>query len=320
MDNIYNDYNTDRAIENFTTLMSKDRPYFFSRIGGSDYMAIVEYFSNKNLIDNPVWLEHKLDVVRHYNGYFDFGSHDERKENFRRYLEDMISFYKDGDDMSYAGSHLIYQFETRNFNHEDKNFLQYMSIGKDKYQYAFIEQIKPFLQSFSIWGKDKKILIISPFSKSIQYQFERIDKLYLNYQFPNIELLTYNTPITYSTPSDTKESLNISTNNWHEECQRILNDIKEIDFDIAFLSCASYSMFLGTHIKAMGKKSIYMGGIINVFFNIWGDRYDDFFYEKAGLNLDYLIDPFENEDIQSLKGGRSMKGESLNAYFGKRNK
>jgi hypothetical protein len=121
---------------------------------------------------------------------------------------------------------------------------------------------------------------------------------------------------------DNKHTLNVETSNWHEECQRMTEDIRHIDFDVAFLSCASYSMFLGNFIKdVLGKKSIYLGGIVNAYFNIYGGRYAHMekfhnIFSNAGLNLEYQIDPLELADIDKINSGRGKITESLSAYFG----
>ena len=101
-------------------------------------------------------------------------------------------------------------------------------------------------------------------------------------------------------------------------------EIADIDFDIALLSCGSYAMHLGNYIKdSLNKKSIYLGGILNMYFNIYGERYNPdgnykFIYENAGLNLDYQIDPLELDHIDRINSGRGKRTESLNAYFGKK--
>lgn len=314
---IFNDYTSEETINIFTDIMNQKIPLFFSRIGGSDYDTVFRYFNNKNLINDINFCNKSIERVKTYNGYFDF---DNDINNFRKYLDDMLSYYKNSDDVTYCCQYLIDQFDNNIFNQDDRIFLDYILDGKKAIHYSFIETVQPLLKSFTNWGKNKKILIVSPFSKSIEYQFKNKDNLYLNYRFPDFELLTYNTKITYNSVEDSKNSLNIETNNWHEECLRISNGISKIDFDIALLSCASYSMFLGNFIKYnLHKKSIYLGGIINVFFNIYGGRFQESFYNLCGLNLKYQIDPFENDDILNIKGGRNNGNtESLSAYFGKK--
>jgi len=306
-------------VDYFSSYIDQNKPIFFGRIGGSDTNIIKNYFDNKDIIHTPNWYESNLhtanaislSTVKMYNGYFDF---DNNIDNFIKYLENMIKYYKNSDDC----------FHTQCGGYFESNntvFLDYILDGKTIINYGFVETIRPFLKSFTIWGKNKKILIVSPLSKSIEYQFKNKENLYVDYKFPEFELKTYNTKITYNSSDEIKENLNITTNNWHEECQRMSKEISKIDFDIALLSCASYGMFLGNHIKYnMGKKAIYLGGCLNLFFNIYGGRYTDADFKNCGLNLEYQIDPIENIDIERIKGGREKPSEALNAYFGKRKK
>lgn len=298
--------------EHFINLMSQDKPLFFGRIGGSDTQAVKEFYDDPDFMNRARKL-YLLDIVKQYNGYFDFT---ENENNYEKYLRDMLSFYRNSNDCSHSQ---FDQLINKNFN-----FLEYVTEGKTLINYGFIECVLPFMKSFFVWAEGKKILFINPFSKSIEYQWKNKDHLYLEYKFPDFELKTYNTSITYNTKGDTKSTLRVTTNNWHEECQRMAGEISNIDFDIAIMSCASYGMYLGTFIRdALKKKAIYLGGIINVYFNIYGGRYDETrrhdYYTQCGLNPDFMIDPFENEDIKGITGGRERWSESLNAYFGKRN-
>lgn len=139
-----------------------------------------------------------------------------------------------------------------------------------------------------------------------------------DYRFPDFQLATYNSKVTYSTQDDTSMTLHVGTKNWHEECAEMASAIAEIDFDVAFLSCASYSMYLGNFIKnRMGKKALYLGGTLSPMFNIYAPRYD-FDYFNDLMNLDFQIDAVENAHVEHLAAGRSTQSEALNAYFGRR--
>jgi hypothetical protein len=180
--------------------------------------------------------------------------------------------------------------------------------------YAFFESITPFLNKFEYLAKNKKVLFISPFSKSIQYQYKRKDKLINNYVLPDFELLTYNTPITYNNQDNS--ITNVSTNNWFEQCELMANEISKIDFDIAFLSYGSYALFLGDFIaENLKKTSFYLGGILNVIFNIAGDRYNNCEYYRNFMNMQYQLKAFEQDDYLKISAGRNIKSEGFNAYF-----
>jgi hypothetical protein len=315
---VMNDWESQETLEKFCNIMNHPDPLFFARIGGSDYECVTDYFNNPSVINNHDWYKYHYLRVRSHNGYFDFES---KQENFVAYLETMLRCYSNSDAFTYGNSKLIKSFESNQFLIADANFINHLCKNKVCINYTFIESIAPFLNSLSVWLANKKILIISPLSRSIEHQYKNKDKLYNNYVFPEFDLKTYNTMITYSDRNDQSSSLNVTTNNWLEESNRMSEEISQLDFDIALLSCGSYAMYLGDYIKnTLKKKSLYLGGILNMLFNIYGGRYNQHGYiqlgQRVGLNTEYQIDPFENKDIEHIKSGRDFKTESLRAYFG----
>lgn len=332
----YSNFNEEKNI--FSDIILTNQPLFIGRIGGSDYNIVQEYFNNKQIYSRPSIYDltptlllrildkifskkntrrkysFAIDTVKKFNGYFDFQN---QRTNFIKYLNEMITGYMAADHFFVGESTLINKFNEKTFTKNDLGFLKCILKDKVIINYSFIESVLPFLESFKYWGKNKKILIISPFSKSIEYQYNRKDNLIKGYKFPDFKLTTYNTKITYNSKIDTKETLGVQTNNWLEELEKMKKDIALLDFDIALLSCGSYAMPLGKYIKNMGKKSIYIGGVLNVIFNIYGKRYDTSFFNDI-VNIEYQITAFENVDIEKIKGGRKTKNESLNAYFGEK--
>jgi hypothetical protein len=289
--------------------------WFLNRIGGSDYDAVYDYKNRKNKLFN---LQHHLQNTKELNGYFDKSTdNNEIEKNFIRYLKKMYKCYTNSDAYTNAVSYIQNIFLSNDIN----KIIYNKKICGDKkiIHYYYIESIEDFIKDFKIFGDNKKILIISPFEESIKYQTQkdRINNLINNYTFPNCEFLTYKTPITYN--ADNNDLINeVTTNNWLEQCEKMENEIQQLDFDIAFLSCASYATCLGSFIaRKMNKKAIYIGGPLNIFFNIHGGRYANhkWYNEKNFNNLSYRITAFEKEKYVNTKGGRKYSTESFNAYF-----
>jgi len=284
--------------------------WFLNRLGGSDFDAVTEYFNvekNSNLYNFSLYIQNTKEL----NGYFD-KSTDEIiiKQNFIIYLEKMYNCYINSHSFTNAmGTIQKYFRHTRNI------FNKTICGDKTLIHYYYIEGIMDFLNDFKIFAENKKILIISPFSESIKYQSQltRINNLINNYIFPNCTFLTYNTPITYNNANDNLDE--VVCENWLEQCTNMEKEIEILDFDIALLSCASYANCLGSFIaNKMNKKSIYIGGVLNVLFNIYGSRYDDDFYNSIN-NLEYRIKAIESSKYSNIKGGRKFKNEALRAYF-----
>jgi hypothetical protein len=299
----------------------------FSRLGGIEFDIASVQRHNPRWFEEE-WLYNRLNyLAKNGPGYFDF---ENKKDNFLLYARKIISNCRDADVATYANESLITLIEQENISEYFSGrpewpakatfLLDYTMSNKTLINYGFIELVMPFLNSFKTWGEDKRILIISPLSKSLQYQFKRKDRIIKGYTFPNFELLTYNTNLTWQHPEDTKEKLGLKTNNWHEECERIFSDVVKLNFDIAFLSCGSYGLPLGYFIKhEMHKKSVYIGGALNMLFAIYGERYSASNFVKY-YNPECLLDPFENEDIKKTTAGRIEVSEGALAYFGNQHK
>jgi len=304
-----------RLVHRFSEIMRQGPPLFVGRIGGSDYDLVVEHFNDPRRFASDERYAYGVGRVREFNGYFDV---EDRRENFVRFLEDLAVYYRSADALLYGGGKLIHGFERNRFKKADSRFLDHVCGGKELITYTFIEELSPFLESFRDWGQGKRILVVSPLSRSVESQYRRKDELIKGYRFPEFELATYNSNVTYSTAGDTTATLGVTTRNWHEECLRMAHDIAEIDFDIALLSCASYALFLGDFIRnRLRRTALYMGGVLSPMFNIYGPRYDDEHFNGL-MNLERQIDPIENEEVERLQGGRSRHSEALHAYFGRR--
>jgi hypothetical protein len=315
---VMSDWGSGEVLNTFCDIMNQSRPLFFSRIGGSDYNCVRDYFNNNDIINDLHWYKNELYSVKSHNGYFDF---ENKQENFTKYLEAMIESYQNSDAFMYGNGRLISSFDSNQFLPNDAIFVNHLCKNKVCINYSFIEGLAPFLKSFDRWARGKKILVVSPLSASIEHQYKNRDSLYRNYRFPDIDLLTYNTKITYSDEGDHPSILNVTTSNWLKEAECMAEEISKINFDIALLSCGSYAMYLGNFIKNnLGKKSLYVGGALNMIFNIYGGRYNHPGYRRltdsVGLIPESQINPIENKDIKHMKSGRNFKSESLNAYFG----
>jgi len=294
--------------------LSAREPFFLARIGGCDFEAAAALLHNRRAFAEESTFLAQLDYISQLVGYFDF---DHDYYNFIDFLDNQTSYYHRADALFYAGLNLLTKFRHNVFAPRDMPLIKYVCVGKRLINYTFVEEVMPFLDAFRLWGQDKRVLIISPLSESLHYQNARRNELIVGYEYPDFELLTYTSPLTWATMQDTRDSLGVSKNNWHEECRRMVEEIGRIDFDVALLSCGAYAMRLGDFIRHdMGRKAVYVGGMLNVFFNIYGERYDTAFY-SGFMRSDTMIEALENSRVDSLQGGKLFPSEAARAYFGR---
>lgn len=313
-------WQTEEAIGFFNETMSKSGGYYWGRLGGSDYEAVARVATLPGKLGNARFLASKIfgDVkrVRALNGFYDLDMN-RVSETYKRYVGTLDWAYESADSFFYANQTLIDQIENGNLSHSSQGrYTQRLIQGKPILHYGFIEGIHPFLKSFKEWGEGKKILVVSPISESLNFQYARKNELLVDYEFPDFELATVNSSITYNDKSDVREGRVLGNHdNWFAELDDLKSKIQKIDFDVALLSCGSYAGPLGAWVaNELERKAVYFGGVLNVYFNIYGRRYDNDFVRSIS-RPETQIDAFEASIIQNLSGGRSLQNEALRAYF-----
>jgi hypothetical protein len=117
----------------------------------------------------------------------------------------------------------------------------------------------------------KKVLVVSPFSATIEKQYQRIQDIYPNEFMPKFELTTVQSVWYAPTPGkdDRFEC-------WNDALEYLKNEVKKKDYDIALLSCGPFGVPLLDTIYGMGKQGIYVGGALQLYFGIRGNRWDQY--------------------------------------------
>jgi hypothetical protein len=118
--------------------------------------------------------------------------------------------------------------------------------------------------------KGKKVLVVHPFTKSIESQYKVKDHIFKGvHVLPDFELITCKAvqSIAGNKPS--------GFNDWFEALEKMKSDIANVDFDISIIACGAYGMPLAAFIKRdLGKKAIHLGGNAQILFGIKGSRWE----------------------------------------------
>lgn len=116
----------------------------------------------------------------------------------------------------------------------------------------------------------KRVLVISPFSEQIVAQIPNLKMIYPNGLWPEVTFLTC-TSIWY----DNMVYKDPRFGNWFEVLEYMKNEIAKTDFDVALLACGTFGTPLVDYIKQIGKQGIYVGGILQMYFGLRGNRWDN---------------------------------------------
>ena len=147
------------------------------------------------------------------------------------------------------------------------------------------------------WSKalaGKKVLVIHPFSNSIEHQFKQREKIYPSNILPKFTLITRRA---IQTAAGEKDSRFLD---WFEALDYMYTEAMKIDFDIAIIGCGAYGLPLAVKLKRAGKKAIHMGGATQILFGIKGKRWDNHPIISKLYNESW-IRPLDDERPQGSK-------------------
>lgn len=152
---------------------------------------------------------------------------------------------------------------------------------------------------WSKYLKGKKVLVIHPFEKTIQKQYNNRMQIYPNGLLPTFELSTVKAVQTIAGQNNDK------FNDWFDALEYMFEQSMKKDFDVAIIGCGAYGFPLAAKIKREGKQVIHLGGATQLLFGIKGKRWDEK-PEVAKLYNDFWCRPSIEENVKNkdiVEGG-----------------
>jgi hypothetical protein len=243
----------------FNELVS-DRPTLIARFGSTEMMCIRNYLGvmNKNKSklqfikgqSSPWWWEKSMiEQMQQWSGFFP--PEISKLETFcQLMLEDLKAVNILG---SWLPSETIFENQ----------------MNSQKIQLRFLEPFwskNPWTMSL----KNKNILVVHPFSNTIEQQYLKRKLLFMNKNIlPDFKSLTVLKAVQTLGGSDDRFE------DWFEALNYMKGEIDKIDYDICLIGAGAYGFPLAAHVKRMGKKGIHIGGALQLLFGIKGKRWED---------------------------------------------
>jgi hypothetical protein len=144
--------------------------------------------------------------------------------------------------------------------------------------------------------RGKRVLIISPFAKSFEEKVHIRKEIYGIDLFPDCVLSFIKPPQTQGdNPSD----------EFDVELKRFVGELEKIKdtFDIALCSCGGYGNLVCSELFDMGKSAIYVGGVLQMYFGVYGARWLRERPDAMRLYMNkYWSRPKEEEKPSGFKG------------------
>ena len=219
-------------------------PLSFGKIGSIEAAHISRYLIWKNSVNyNP-------------SLFINAGVYVKDEDDFIEWFNDYIESVKDID--------YILQWCAAQ---GDKYIIENVWHGEEIF-YKFTD-IEPYTHKEDGWHyslSDKKVLFVSPFSDTVKEQAKKYNKIWNGASIG--EVLTVRSPYSEALTGE-------PPTRWASKLNKIIDEIRELDFDFATFGCGGLSLSVCRFIKSMGKPCVHLGGGNQLLFGIKGKRWDD---------------------------------------------
>jgi hypothetical protein len=248
----FSEYSGQVASDLIKSELLQDKPSMIARIGSTELLAIAYSIDSHFPIKKHFvkWKEKIiLSKMSKLSGFFP-----STLENLDRFTKLTIADAKEVDIIgSWRQEEVYLQKELRNAKK-----IRLRDLEPYYHQFPWTESLK-----------NKKVLVIHPFEKSILKQYQHRENLFENkFVLPEFELKTIKA--VQSVLNNKPEFAD-----WFIALESMKKQIDTIDFDIALIGCGAYGFPLAAHVKRKGKKAVLLGGALQILFGIKGKRWDE---------------------------------------------
>lgn len=256
-------HNVEQTSDYIYNLLMSNKPCMIARFGSTELACLVNYQSIKSDrhsvscfikgTESEWWWNQKIiDQMQNWSGFFP-----PTEDALSRFCELMISDIKELDVLGQW-----VEFEDRVKHLPSNVFLTHLH----------------FLEPF--WSKrpwtaalaGKSVVVVHPFSEEIKYQYDRRDLLFS----PNVILPEFKLRVVKAVQSLGGTDNGFS--NWFDALDWMIDEINKEPYDICLIGCGAYGFALAADCKRKGKKSIHLGGALQLLFGIRGKRWENELY------------------------------------------
>lgn len=273
-------YDGSELVKNY---ISRGKPFAVSRFGETEHRVVHYGLTTHFPILNPLKKRRILreDCANWCEGAGFFP----KKINYvPRFLDIYINAFQEIDLLGVWG--LEYEpFLIERF-FADKDIIRAKSLYSQELENPWTELLE-----------GKKILVISPFAKSIEKQYEKRRYIHENPKMlPDFELKTL---VAVQSPYILGGSNGYK--NWFDALEKMFEQTTRIEYDIALLGCGAYALPLASMIKKSGHGAITTCGSTQLLFGIMGNRWDYAEYRKQIHVNEFWTRPSDEEIPKNKK-------------------
>lgn len=245
------------AHEKITQVLDSGKPGMIARLGTTE-SAIVEYYI-KNQVDGTCSFPDALSrAILTLSGFFPA-----QDDLLCRFAQESLANLGDADLMGVRVKPSDWGFWP----------LEKHLVGRYAPQSGLIRlaELMPIGDSDS-WTRSlegKRVLVIHPFSQTIEKQYAHRTKLFHD---PNF-LPEFDLQVMTAVQSVGENSQTLEHSTWFEALDHMKAELSNRSFDVALIGAGAYGLFLAAECKKMGAIGVHIGGALQLLFGIKGDRW-----------------------------------------------
>jgi len=171
----------------------------------------------------------------------------------------------------------------------EREIIETYCLGKPKFSLSELDITSLAKYDNPVWLNElegKKVLIVSSFGDLIKRQYEKLENLHSKRILPQFDLSVIVPP--------KSNGLETSFIRWSEKLRIFENDLDILIGQsrpyVALVAAGAYGMPVCNYLYQKGVSSIYVGGALQLYFGIWGERWRNI-AEVRSLSTQNWIDP-----------------------------
>lgn len=262
---------TEQTQKIINSLITDNQPFAVIRFGLYEAMLCKQFLEKQNCLR-----DHYSDFIRKHIDV-DAGMFTNDDNGLDQYATYVISMLPSADVIAYWS------------NIPSK--LVFAPFYKKSCQHIWVEDLYPFpfwhermLPTWQLALQGKRVLIVSAFADTVKKQYTKRTTIWKSPDIlPDFELMVYKAVQTSAGSRDKRFST------WLDAFNHMRDELKELDFDIALISCGSYGTPLALALKQEGKSVIQWGGCFQLWFGINGKRWSMDEKIQAYTNTDWCF-------------------------------
>jgi hypothetical protein len=250
--------------------LKQNLPFCAGKIGVTELNLL---YCHHNIVNASRFLPHLQHEVEDIAGLFPYN-----KETTTAFAEDMLS-------------RLVTLDLIPKWNKVNPIFEKHILDNYCKNVYITeLQHLEPYFfdKPWTDQLEGKTVLVISPFTESIERNYKNLDKIWNGKIKPNFKLTTLKYPF----------ALKISPNDKFKYSDEVykhyLKALQQEKFDVCITGTGYTSLLLAAEAKKMGKAGIHLGGSTQILFGIKGQRWREIKEFQPFFN-EHWTDPLDSE-------------------------